>query len=153
MFSGPSVPGVFVDESGRVLGTHTGVHQYTLGQRKGLGFATGARVKICKINPADGTIRVSPRPDAVLGTAARSDHFRWTEKPLPVGTRLLAQVRYRQAAMPAVLTRAEADEVEVLFDQPVFSITKGQSLVLYDGPYVLGGGVIAASSTLADETA
>lgn len=151
MFSGASVPGVFVDESGRVLGHHTGIHQYTLGQRKGLGFATGSRVKICKIDSQNGTICVSPRSDAVMGRVAVSHSFHWAGKPLEVGTQVLAQVRYRQTAMPASITKADGKNIEILFNEPVFSITKGQSLVLYDGPYVLGGGEISASSTLADE--
>ena len=58
-YNGRATPGVFVDETGRVLATHTGIHQYTIGQRRGLGFATGERVKVTAIDPVTGTITVS----------------------------------------------------------------------------------------------
>ena len=147
-YHGRTVPGVFVDESGRVLGTHAGIHQYTIGQRRGLGFATGARVKITAIDPATGTIQVSDRPEAACSLTCRAEAFRWHREPLRVGERALAQVRYRQKAVAATVESLTSDgsAISVRFDEPVFGVTPGQSLVLYEGDLVLGGGRIVRQS-------
>lgn len=144
-FQGRATPGVFIDESGRVLGRHAGIHAYTIGQRRGLGFATGARVKVTAIDPATGAITVSARPEAACGTACRAEGFVWHRDPLPPGGRALAQVRYRQKAVAATVEESDANAsaLRVRFDEPVFGITPGQSLVLYDGGLVLGGGTLA----------
>lgn len=143
-FHGRATPGVFVDEAGRVLGHHAGIHQYTIGQRRGLGFATGARVKIIAIDPASGTITVSGLPDAACSLTCRAEAFRWHRDPLAVGGIALAQVRYRQKAVAATLVSVGdgGRSVAVRFGEPVFGVTPGQSLVLYDGDLVLGGGRI-----------
>jgi len=143
-FDGRATPGMFVDETGRVLGRHTGIHQYTIGQRRGLGFATGERVKIIAINPATGTITVSDRPEAACSATCSAETFRWHRDPLAAGGRAAAQVRYRQKAVAATVERISDDgtDLSVRFDEPVFGVTPGQSLVLYDGDLVLGGGTI-----------
>lgn len=143
-FHGKSIPGVFVDETGRVLARHTGIHQYTIGQRRGMGFAAGERVKIIAIDPATGTITVSGRPEAACFDTCRAEGFLWHREPAAAGARVSAQVRYRQKAAFATLETV-ADEgrtVHARFDTPVFGVTPGQSLVLYDGDVVLGGGRI-----------
>jgi len=147
-FGGRATPGVFVDDTGRVLGRHTGIHQYTIGQRRGLGFAVGERVKVVAINPATGTITVSGRPDAACSAVCRAEDLRWHREPLRVGERALAQVRYRQRAAAATAETISPDgrKIGVRFDEPVFGVTPGQSLVLYDGDRVLGGGRIARSA-------
>lgn len=143
-FHGHATPGVFVDETGHVLGSHTGIHQYTLGQRRGLGFATGERVKIIAIDPDTGTIRVSDRPEAACSAVCHAQAFRWHRAALKPGDHAWAQVRYRQKAVAATVEAVSADgrALRVQFDEPVFSVTPGQSLVLYDGDLVLGGGRI-----------
>lgn len=143
-FDGQARPGIIRDEDGHVLGRHSGIHQFTIGQRKGLGFATGTAMKICAINPENGDIVVSARREAVYKSQARAARFHWLGAVPPVGTRVEAQVRYRQKAVGAILTEADAENglVAVNFEEPVFSVTAGQSLVLYDGDFVLGGGCI-----------
>ena len=141
-YDGKAILGAIVDEGGKVLGHHTGIHQYTIGQRRGLGVATGQRAKIVSIDATTGTIVISSRPDAVYGTTCKANSFFWhREIPAP-GTALMAQVRYRQKPVIAALEAAEGDAICVRFAVPVFGITPGQSLVLYDGDCVLGGGVI-----------
>jgi tRNA-specific 2-thiouridylase len=144
-FHGRATPGVFVDESGHVLGPHTGMHQYTIGQRRKLGFATGERVKVIAIDPATGTITVSERPEAACSSTCHAHSFRWHREPLAPGARALAQVRYRQKAVAATIEALsdESQTVRVRFDEPVFGVTPGQWLVLYEGDLVLGGGQIA----------
>lgn len=147
-YHGRATPGVFVDESGRVLGAHTGIHQYTIGQRRGLGFATGERVKITAIDPATGTITVSDRPEAACASTCRAEAFRWHREPLRTRGRALAQVRYRQKAVEATVESVAGDgsAISVRFDEPVFGVTPGQALVLYEGDLVLGGGRIVRQS-------
>ncbi len=143
-FHGRATPGVFVDEQGHVLGRHTGIHSFTIGQRRGLGFATGERVKIIAIDPATGTITVSDRPEAACSAACRAEAFRWHREPLRPGDCASAQVRYRQKAVQAEMAAVgeEGRALSVRFSEPVFGVTPGQSLVLYDGDLVLGGGRI-----------
>jgi len=150
-FHGRATPGVFVDETGRVLGRHEGIHQFTIGQRRGLGFATGERVKIIAIDPDTGTITVSDRAEAACAPLCRAEAFHWHREPLAAGDRALAQVRYRQRAVSAVIesTADEGRSLRVRFDEPVFGVTPGQSLVLYDGDLVLGGGRITRDGTAA----
>ena len=143
-FHGRATPGVFVDEAGRVLGRHTGIHQFTIGQRRGLGFATGERVKVIAIDPVTGAIIVSERPEAACCSTCHAEAFRWHREPLVAGDRAMAQVRYRQKAVAATIETIgdEGRTMHVRFDEPVFGVTPGQALVLYDGDLVLGGGAI-----------
>lgn len=143
-YDGKTIPGVIVDETGKVLGHHDGIHQYTIGQRRGLKVATGERAKIVSIDAKRGTIVLSSRPDAVMGSACTASEFVWQCEAPPAGTALMAQVRYRQKPVRATLEKTEGDCVSVRFAEPVFGITPGQSLVLYDGDCVLGGGIIEA---------
>lgn len=141
-YDGKTIPGVIVDESGNVLGKHDGIHQYTIGQRRGLKVATGERAKIVSIDATTGTIVISSRPDAVMGSACTANDFLWQCEPPPPGTALMAQVRYRQKPVSAILEKQESGHVSVRFAEPVFGITPGQSLVLYEGDCLLGGGII-----------
>lgn len=143
-YDGKAIPGTIVDETGKVLGSHDGIHQYTIGQRRGLKVATGERAKIVSIDAATGTIVLSSRPDAVYGTTCQAQAFYWHREIPAIGTSLMAQVRYRQKPVTATVEAATDDSVRVHFAEPVFGITPGQSLVLYAGDCVLGGGVIEA---------
>lgn len=141
-YDGAAIPGNIVDETGKVLGSHTGIHQFTIGQRRGLGVATGERAKIVSIDASTGTIVISSRPDAVYGTTCKARAFYWHRETPAIGTTMMAQVRYRQKPVSATLETVEGETVGVRFSDPVFGITPGQSLVLYDGDCVLGGGAI-----------
>lgn len=141
-YDGKAIPGEIADESGKVLGRHDGIHQYTIGQRRGLGVATGERAKIVSIDAATGTIVISSRPDAAHGSTCLARDFYWHRETPAIGTAMMAQVRYRQKPVSATLETTEGDTVGVRFAEPVFGITPGQSLVLYDGDSVLGGGII-----------
>jgi tRNA-specific 2-thiouridylase len=141
-YDGQAISGAIVDETGKVLGSHIGIHQYTIGQRRGLGVATGERAKIVSIDATTGTIVISSRPDAVYGETCKACSFYWHREIPAIGTSMMAQVRYRQKPVTAALEMATVDSVTVRFAEPVFGITPGQSLVLYDGDCILGGGVI-----------
>ena len=99
---------------------------------------------LAAINPATGTIIVSGRPEAACAPTCHAENFCWHREPLAVGARAFSQVRYRQKAAVATITSVGEGgrTVGVRFDEPVFGVTPGQSLVLYDGDLVLGGGRI-----------
>lgn len=143
LFSGKAVPGIFVDEAGNTLGTHTGIHQYTIGQRRGLGFATGKRVKIVQIDPQNGTIVVSAKKEAARSEYCKAAPFTWSRQPLQPGEQVMGQVRYRQSAVEATILLSDNNSLEVRFSRPVFGVTPGQVLVLYKEDSVLGSGVIS----------
>ena len=141
-FSGISTPGIFIDESGKQLGIHNGIHQYTIGQRRGLGFATGERVKIININPHSGVIVVSGNKDAACFLQCRANPFYWSREPLTCGELAMAQVRYRQAAVESVIEE-NTSALQVRFATPVFGVSPGQLLVLYKDDCVIGSGTIS----------
>jgi len=142
-FAGRSTPGIFIDASGRQLGRHTGIHQYTVGQRRGLGFATGERVKITSIDPASGVIAVCGGAEAACSLHCRAVQFSWNREPLACAERAMAQVRYRQSAVEAVLEENAESTLQLRFATPVFGVCPGQLLVLYQDDCVLGYGTIA----------
>lgn len=151
-YKGTAIPGTIVDESGNVLGHHSGIHQLTLGQRRGLGVATGTRAKIVSIDPVTGTVVISSRADAAMSQICRATGCVWQGPPVQVGGTASAQVRYRQKATQARVEAISDDgsDVRVSFPEPVFGITPGQSLVLYDGERVLGGGTIVSGREAAE---
>jgi len=132
-------PGPLVDESGRVVGLHGGVHRYTVGQRKGLGVALGTPAFVVGIDADTATVRLG-RGDDLLHDGARLGGARFFDDvALPV--RATVQVRYRHDGVPATITR-DADGIDIAFDQPVRAVVKGQVAVAYAGERVLGGGTI-----------
>lgn len=135
-------PGPIIDADGRQVGRHDGAWRYTVGQRRGLGLAglDGPRY----VTALDGdTVRVGTREDlAVAGLEA--DAATWVAgTPPPRGAALAVQVRYRGAALPAVVD-ADGDRLHVTFTagQPE-GVAPGQAAVVYDGDVCLGGGTIA----------
>lgn len=136
-------PGDFVDRDGRVLGRHKGLPCYTSGQRKGLGVAAGKHVYVVRKNGADNTILLGDDADlfsAVL-TASRVNWIAGEAPAAPV--RCTAKTRYSQHIdAPCTAYPLAGEGVRVVFDTPQRAITAGQSVVLYDGDEVLGGGVI-----------
>lgn len=148
-FSGVPRPGEIVDEQGRVLGRHTGVHQFTLGQRKGLGVSTGRRSYVSEIHPGNGLIVLSSRPGALLSAACEVASMHWLPGVVPEDLdHVLVQVRYRSPAVPARCRSFASGRVELVFEQPQRAVTPGQAAVIYDGDRVLGGGPIAQISAL-----
>lgn len=141
-FNGKRIAGVFVDEKGVVLGRHDGIHQYTIGQRRGLGFATGSRVKIISIDPTGGVIVVSDKQEAACNKNCTAAPFQWSLDALQPGDTIMAQVRYRQTPVGAVITHADEQSISINFEEPVFGVTPGQILVLYRDDCVQGSGVI-----------
>ena len=141
-FTGKHYPaGDFLDESGRVVGTHSGAVRYTLGQRKGLGLALGAPVYVCGKDMQANTVTVGPEEN-LFDRIVYADEANWIAIPeLTVPLRVTARTRYHQAEQAATVYPAEGG-FRLEFDQPQRAPTPGQAVVLYQGDVVLGGGTI-----------
>ncbi len=145
-FTGKSYPpGNFVDASGNVLGTHKGIIHYTAGQRRGLGVAGKSRLYVSRIDPETNTITLLPENDAGLfarGVIARNVNLIACER-LPDNFRARVKIRYRQKEIPCTVNQSGDDELAIEFGEGVKCPAVGQSAVMYDGEYVIGGGIIA----------
>ena len=141
-FTGKHYPaGDFLDQSGKVVGTHSGAVRYTLGQRKGLGLALGAPVYVCGKDMQANTVTVGPESE-LFDRIVYAEDVNWIAIPaLTEPLRVTARTRYHQAEQQATVYPAE-NGFRLEFDQPQRAPTPGQAVVLYQGDTVLGGGTI-----------
>jgi tRNA-specific 2-thiouridylase len=134
--------GRIVDTSGKVLAEHDGIEHFTIGQRKGLGFAAGQRRYVLKIVPGANEVIVGPR-EALLVSGLEASGVNWLLDAPPQGELACqAKIRYRHPAAPARVTALPGGRAKVEFDTPQSAVTPGQAVVFYDGSRVLGGGWI-----------
>ena len=135
-------PGTIINAEGRVLGTHAGVHRFTIGQRKGLGLSTTEPLYVLEIKPGSAQVVVGSR-DSLGRTQLTASKVNWVSGQAPSDwRRVSAQIRHRHAAAPARVRRTDEGRAELEFDTPQTAITPGQAVVFYDGDEVLGGGWI-----------
>ena len=135
-------PGNFVDQEGHVLGQHKGIICYTIGQRKGLGLALQEPMYVCRIDPKTNTV-VLGRDRDLWSKELTAKDFHWISGEVPTGTqRIKAKIRYRHQEQWANAEITGPDSIHLVFDEPQRAITCGQSVVLYDGDVVVGGGTI-----------
>jgi tRNA-specific 2-thiouridylase len=135
--------GDIVDADGRVLGEHEGTHHFTVGQRRGLGVATGEPLYVIATEPSTQRVIVGRNND-LLRDSLTAREVNWISiDPVRVERRASVKIRNKHAAAPATLVPV-GDETRVMvrFDQPQRAITPGQAAVFYDGDLVLGGGWI-----------
>lgn len=140
----PETPGELVTTSGEVIGEHTGVHNFTVGQRKGLGVATGSPLYVIQIKGGTGEVVVG-KDEELFSTTLRAHRVNLIsvgENDLRDPMRVSAKIRHRHPPAAASLQMVGSDEVLVTFDQPQRAITPGQAAVFYDGDVVVGGGWI-----------
>jgi tRNA-uridine 2-sulfurtransferase len=138
--------GPIVDEEGRAVGTHDGVHRFTVGQRKGLGVALGKPVFVTRIDPDTATVHLGGDDRLASKAAAIADVTLADGVTLPLRARV--KVRYRHEGDAARVVASPSGEPRaalVVFDAPVRAITRGQTAVFYDGDRVLGGGRITSA--------
>jgi tRNA-specific 2-thiouridylase len=139
----PDTPGELVTTDGRVIGEHTGVHNFTVGQRKGLGLATGTPLYVIQIRGASGEVVVGTDENLYSRTLrARRVNLMAVER-LAGPMRVHVKIRHRHEGALATIESAGPDEVLVTFEEPQRAITPGQAAVFYDGDTVVGGGWIA----------
>jgi tRNA-specific 2-thiouridylase len=138
----PETAGELVSTDGKVMGEHTGIHNFTVGQRRGLGVATGSPLYVLEIKGDTGQVVVGNQE----GLYARSLRVERTNliaaEDLPEPMRVMVKIRHRHEAAAATVERSGEDEILVRFDQPQRAIAPGQAAVFYDGDVVVGGGWI-----------
>jgi tRNA-specific 2-thiouridylase len=150
----PMRPGPIRDESGRVIGEHVGLAFYTLGQRKGIGIGgrrdgSGEPWFVARKDMASNTLWVVQGHDHpwLMSDRLTAIDAAWVSgQPPTAGTRLTAKTRYRQADAACVITAVDGNRFELVFDEPQWAATPGQSAVLYREEASLGGGVIEGTS-------
>ena len=134
--------GDFVTADGRVLGTHKGIIRYTVGQRKGLGLALPAPMYVKEKDTVNNRVILTDN-DSLFTTTLEADNINLiTCDHLDAPIRVKARVRYKHQEQWATVTQTAEDRLLVVFDEPQRAIAKGQSVVLYDGDTVVGGGSI-----------
>lgn len=137
-----SRPGPFVDTNGNVLGRHRGIIHYTVGQRRGLGIAAPEPLYVCRIDPEQNTIELGFR-EQLFDRELDADEFNWIAGTVPnQPVRCRAKIRYHHAEELCTVYPEGKETAHIVFEEPQRAITPGQSVVLYDGDYVLGGGTI-----------
>jgi tRNA-specific 2-thiouridylase len=144
---GLATVGKIVDTAGNVLTEHDGIEHFTIGQRKGLGFAAGQRRYVLKIVPGENEVVVGDREE-LLSSGLVASRVNWLVEPPIRSLACEAKIRYRHTAAPATVTALPDGGARVEFAEPQSAVTPGQAVVFYDGTRVLGGGWIerAASS-------
>lgn len=134
--------GNFIDTKGNVLGKHQGIIRYTIGQRKGLGLSLPNPMYVCKKDVNNNTVTLGNNEELFSKTLTANNinliSIDKIDKPLNIN----AKIRYNQKEQPATVTQIDTDRILVEFKEPQRAIAKGQSVVLYDGDYVVGGGTI-----------
>ncbi|AJA47697.1 tRNA-specific 2-thiouridylase MnmA [Clostridium pasteurianum DSM 525 = ATCC 6013] len=134
--------GNFVDSNGNILGRHKGIVYYTIGQRKGLGISLGKPVFVKDINILKNEVVLGSEEDifkkSLIANEVNFISFDKLDSPMKVQ----AKIRYASKATEATIYPLEDSKIKVTFEKPVRAITKGQSVVFYDGDLLLGGGII-----------
>lgn len=134
--------GDIVDQSGRVLGRHNGIHHYTIGQRKGLGIAAPHPLYVVSIDVGRNQVVVGDR-SAVHFPECTVQRVNWVSIAAPSDPITVeVQVRYRTKPTPATLFPLADHRARIVFEEPLFGVTPGQAAVWYEGDRLLGGGII-----------
>ena len=138
--------GDIVDLEGKVLGKHTGIHHYTIGQRRGLGIAAPEPLYVVKLDAVMNRVVVGDRHTGgrLECTASRMNWVSIAEPTTPI--RAEVKIRYRSQPVPAQIIPLDDSRVKIVFEDCQFGVTPGQAAVLYSDDLVLGGGIIDLSN-------
>ena len=138
----PMPKGEFVDTNEKLLGTHDGIHRYTIGQRKGLGIAFGKPMFVVRIDAKKNQVVLgeagSEFSDSLIAKKVNFIPFDKLEAPIEA----MCKVRYGNKLYKGTIYPMENGNVKVEFMEKARAVTPGQSVVFYDGDMVLGGGII-----------
>jgi len=134
--------GEIVDEDGRILGRHPGIHAFTVGQRSGLGLSLGKPVYVTAIDVKKNRLVVGSR-EALARRDIGVDRVNWVSEEFSEGQskRLLVKIRYKNPKAFATVRRV-GESCQVTFEESAYAVTPGQASVFYDGDTVVGGGWI-----------
>jgi len=136
-----ALPGPMRTASGQVVGEHQGLPFYTVGQRRGLGVATGEPLYVTGVQTEHNTLVVGSRQEA-MAEACTVERLNWLCTPPTQSLFTTVQIRYRHQPVAAAVEPIDASRARVVFHEPQFAVTPGQAAVFYDGDTVLGGGWI-----------
>jgi len=134
--------GWVVNESGEKLSEHQGIHQFTLGQRKGLGVEKMLPMYVVDINSSSGNVTIGAH-ESLLKKKFKVRELRWIDQAPHASEILTAQIRNRFTPAPVQIDQIEGETLEASFEEPQRAITPGQAAVFYRGDQVVGGGWIA----------
>jgi tRNA-specific 2-thiouridylase len=134
-------PGEIVTTAGVVIGQHSGVHRYTIGQRKGLGIAWPHPLHVVALDTAQNRVIVADAGE-LKRSRLNAVWSSWVQQPEEAEFTATCRIRYRHTPAPCQVTVLSDGRFEVQFDTPQTAVTPGQAAVLYDGDRVLGGGWI-----------
>jgi tRNA-specific 2-thiouridylase len=141
----PFPAGDIVDSAGERLGTHLGIHRYTIGQRRGLGIAHATPLYVIALETADNRVVVGERSELARRRCRVVDP-NWIAGEAPAGPlRAAVKIRSRHPEAPATIRQLGDGSLEVEFDTPQLAVTPGQAAVFYHEDAVIGGGFIGAS--------
>ena len=142
-YTGKDYPaGDYLDLNGKVVGKHCGAVGSTVGQREGLGIALNEPVCVCSKDMAANTVTGGPK-SALFATTLLANDWNWFPfETLDTPIRVMAKARYRHIPQPATVYPEENGTARVVFDTPQRAMTPGQTVALYDGDTVVGGGII-----------
>ena len=141
-YADTSKTGNYVDMQGNILGRHKGIIHYTVGQRKGLGIALGQPMFVHSKSAESGDVVLCKNEELFSKTLTASNINLIACESIEEPIRVLAKARYHQIPAPATVVQIAPDRIRVDFDEPIRAISPGQSVVLYDGDTVIGGGFI-----------
>jgi tRNA-specific 2-thiouridylase len=138
----PDTAGELVTSSGEVIGEHRGIHNFTVGQRKGLGVATGAPLYVIQINGDKRQVIVGNQEDLYSRTLRVKKINLISVEALDHPMRVRIKIRHRHEPAAATIEQTEENEILATFDEPQRAVTPGQAAVFYDEDIVVGGGWI-----------
>ena len=138
----PDTAGELVTTDGRVIGEHHGIHNFTVGQRKGLGVATGSPLYVIQLKGDTRQVVVGNQDELYSRTLRVHRINLISVDELREPMRVEVKIRHRHEAAAAVIESSGQNEILVSFDTPQRAITPGQAAVFYDGDVVVGGGWI-----------
>lgn len=136
------VPGDFVDALGNVLGKHSGITNYTIGQRKGLGITFGKPMFVVDIDTENNRVVLGDEREVFRDTLIAKDVNFISIASLDKPYEVKAKIRSTAKEASATISPLDDGRVKVLFDEKQRAITRGQAVVFYDGEVVVGGGII-----------
>lgn len=142
-------PGPIILKTGEVIGQHSGLANYTIGQRKGLGVTSAEPLYVIATNPYHNALIVG-RVDELGQHTLTAKRVSWVSDQIPSKPfRAEVKIRYKAKPVPALVTPLNEERVRIEFDEAVRDATPGQGAVMYDGEICLGGGIIEREDTLA----
>ena len=139
--------GVIREKDGTVLGEHDGIDRFTVGQRKGLGVATGQKRFVLEVIPATNEVVVGDAED-LFSTGLEASRVNWLIDPPGLPLPCTAKIRYRHGGSEATVTATADGGAVVRFAEPQSAVTPGQAVTFYHGTRVLGGGWIERAKSV-----